>query len=72
MGEQIPKIIILPKIFLCWNIIHLNEVAELDTITVLILSEITVNCVIWFDKFVRILKGPMEIEERGHYFQCSA
>ncbi len=72
MGEQIPKIILLPKSFLCWNIIHLNEVAELDTITVLILSEITVNCVIWFDKFVRILEGPMEIEERGHYFQCSA
>jgi hypothetical protein len=33
-------------------------------------SELTIECVIWFGRIGRIFKGSMETVERDHCFQC--
>jgi hypothetical protein len=50
-----------------------NEIAGfggLNFFKKIILSELIIKCVIEFDRFLRIFRGPMKMVERYQYFQC--
>jgi hypothetical protein len=51
--------------------IEIAKFRGLKNFFLVILSELTIKCVIRFDKFSENFRGPMEMLERDHCFQHS-
>jgi hypothetical protein len=51
--------------------IEIAKFGGLNNFFLIILSELTIKCVIGFDRFCENFRGPMEMLERDHCFQHS-